>query len=128
MGDDLDVPPAFFLSRNDFADAIRHRRDVGSNWPWSTFWLRIAISHTLNDTCGPAIACLTSSVIADRPGTTSARPRPDMTTSISDCELTDATSRSQRHTAVWSCGSSVVRLNTTLYGFGCCICARTLSR
>ncbi len=47
-----------------------------------------------------------------------------MTTSISDCGLADSTSRSQRTTAVWSCGSSVVRSNTTLYGFDCVDCAQ----
>src|SRR6266566_6478681 len=100
----------------------------GSNWLLSVFWLCIAISHTLNDTCGRPIACLTSSGIVDLPDTTSARPRPYMTTSISDCELADATSRSQRKTAVWSWGSSVVRSNTTLYGDGeDGDCARTIT-
>ncbi len=39
------------------------------------FWLRLAISQTLNDTCGRASACVTSSVSAGLPHTTNARPR-----------------------------------------------------
>ena len=53
-------------------------------------------------------------IIVDLAGRTSDRPRPYITTSISVSGLTAATSRSQRNTAVWSSGSSLVRSNTTL--------------